>query len=77
MLASTCGVIAASPMFLAVTCSDVIEIGGLALPSWLVMTLSGLGYGLITAVALPGMLRSRSDLPLASSTAAGHSSWSS
>ena len=53
MLASAGGVIAASPIALAMTCSDVIAVAGLSLGRPLVTSLGGLGYGLVTSLALP------------------------
>ena len=54
-LASAGGVMAASPLFLAVTCSDVLTLAGLPFSRPLLTTLCGLGYGLVTAFALPSL----------------------
>lgn len=56
MLASAGGVIAASPIALAITCSDVIAVAGLSLGRPLVTSLGGLGYGLVTSLALPRLV---------------------
>ncbi len=57
MIASACGVIVASPLFLVVTCTDVIVLGGVSFSRPLLTALCGLGYGLSTAIALPRLSR--------------------